>query len=146
MMLPAIVSNPVYCPLSALFPGFICSLPLRTIAQDTSQPISMFCMAHQCPGDMWMANKYMCVIGFTKIEWFTLGQNALLHPFEIVLFNRIPHYFGLPSMGLHRVGHDWSDLAAAAATLLDPYSLSVTNGDYNGIKSACLTIYFISKY
>ena len=22
---------------------------------------------------------------------------------------------GLPSMGLHRVGHDWSDLAAAAA-------------------------------
>ena len=24
----------------------------------------------------------------------------------------------LPSMGLHRVGHDWSDLAAAAAMLL----------------------------
>ena len=23
---------------------------------------------------------------------------------------------GLPSMGFHRVGHDWSDLAAAAAT------------------------------
>ena len=26
---------------------------------------------------------------------------------------------GLPSMGSHRVGHDWSDLAAAAAVLLD---------------------------
>ena len=25
---------------------------------------------------------------------------------------------GLPSMGSHRVGHDWSDLAAAAASLL----------------------------
>ena len=25
---------------------------------------------------------------------------------------------GLPSMGLHRVGHDWSDLAAAAAIIL----------------------------
>ena len=24
---------------------------------------------------------------------------------------------GLPSMGLHRVGHDWSDLAAAAASI-----------------------------
>ena len=24
---------------------------------------------------------------------------------------------GLPSLGLHRVGHDWSDLAAAAADL-----------------------------
>ena len=26
---------------------------------------------------------------------------------------------GLPSMGLHRVGHNWSDLAAAAATQLN---------------------------
>ena len=25
---------------------------------------------------------------------------------------------GLPSMGSHRVGHDWSDLAAAAAAVL----------------------------
>ena len=25
---------------------------------------------------------------------------------------------GLPSMGSHRVGHDWSDLAAAAAAAL----------------------------
>ena len=25
---------------------------------------------------------------------------------------------GLPSMGSHRVGHDWSDLAAAAAVYL----------------------------
>ena len=24
---------------------------------------------------------------------------------------------GLPSLGLHRVGHDWSDLAAAAAAV-----------------------------
>ena len=27
---------------------------------------------------------------------------------------------GLPSMGLHRVGHDWSDLAAAAAGIMEP--------------------------
>ena len=27
---------------------------------------------------------------------------------------------GLPSMGLHRVGHDWSDLAAAAAGTIAP--------------------------
>ena len=26
---------------------------------------------------------------------------------------------GLPSMGSHRVGHDWSDLAAAAAAMED---------------------------
>ena len=38
-----------------------------------------------------------------------------------VLARRIPgtgEAGGLPSMGSHRVGHDWSDLAAAAATLL----------------------------
>ena len=28
---------------------------------------------------------------------------------------------GLPSMGSHRVGHDWSDLAAAAATFTENY-------------------------
>ena len=32
-----------------------------------------------------------------------------------VLAWRIPGMAGLPSMGSHRVGHDWSDLAAAAA-------------------------------
>ena len=26
---------------------------------------------------------------------------------------------GLPSVGLHRVGHDWSDLAAAAAAVIE---------------------------
>ena len=30
---------------------------------------------------------------------------------------------GLPSMGSHRVGHDWSDLAAAAATVLTQWSI-----------------------
>ena len=38
-----------------------------------------------------------------------------------VLAWRIPgtrEPFGLPSMGLHRVGHDWSDSAAAAAASL----------------------------
>ena len=33
---------------------------------------------------------------------------------------------GLPSMGSHRVGHDWSDLAAAAAEVI-PMLLNVEN-------------------
>ena len=39
-------------------------------------------------------------------------------PHSIVLAWRIPgtgEPDGLPSMGSHRVGHNWSDLAAAAA-------------------------------
>ena len=36
---------------------------------------------------------------------------------------------GLPSMGLHRVGHDWSNLAAAAASILfhGPYLTNFTS-------------------
>ena len=36
-----------------------------------------------------------------------------------------PH--GLPSMGLHRVGHDWSDLAAAAPSPTESKSLFFTS-------------------
>ena len=32
---------------------------------------------------------------------------------------------GLPSMGLHRVGHDWSDLAAAAVAEVSSIKLEI---------------------
>ena len=41
---------------------------------------------------------------------------------------------GLPSMGSHRVGHDWRDLAAAAASVLFCYgspSKEIVTDDYN---------------
>ena len=52
---------------------------------------------------------------------------------------------GLPSMGSHRVGHDWSDLAAAAAAIFFIVQLShpyMTTG-----KTIALTrwTYFVSK-
>ena len=31
---------------------------------------------------------------------------------------------GLPSMGLHRVGHNWSDLAAAAERLVNTFCVT----------------------
>ena len=54
-------------------------------------------------------------------EWLhfhALEQEMSTH--SSVLAWRIPgtgESGGVPSMGLHRVGHDWSDLAAAAATM-----------------------------
>ena len=53
---------------------------------------------------------------------FTFHFHALekeMAPHSSVLAWRIPgtgEPHGLPSMGSHRVGHDWSDLGAAAAT------------------------------
>ena len=32
---------------------------------------------------------------------------------------------GLPSLGSHRVGHDWSDLAAAAANIIKSHNFSI---------------------
>ena len=49
------------------------------------------------------------------------GSDPLTH--SSVLAWRIPGTAGpggLPSMGSHRVGHDWSDLAAAAAAAVTP--------------------------
>ena len=37
---------------------------------------------------------------------------------------------GLPSMGSHRVGHDWCDLAAAAAVHMNEYLISHINCAY----------------
>ena len=49
---------------------------------------------------------------------------------------------GLPSMGSHRVGHDWSDLAAAAAVLIeDPEKLM----QLERLKLTSLTILITDK-
>ena len=47
---------------------------------------------------------------------------------------------GLPSMGSHRVGHDWSNLAAAAAVALVFIVSSPHNGEGNGtpLQYSCL--------
>ena len=47
---------------------------------------------------------------------------------------------GLPSMGSHRVGHDWSDLAGAAA-----YPLRGNNGRDNPIYSKNKKKQYMSK-
>ena len=82
-------------------------------------------------GGAWWA----AVHGVTKSQtWlsdfsFTFHFHALekeVATHSSVLAWRIPgtgEPGGLPSMGSQRVGHDWSDLAAAAAAAYDQYSL-----------------------
>ena len=53
---------------------------------------------------------------------------------------------GLPSMGSHRVGHNWSDLAAAAAILhtllcFSPWHLTLSNTHYNTLFTVCYPSY-----
>ena len=53
---------------------------------------------------------------------------------------------GLPSMGLHRVRHDWSDLAAAAAYGFQVYFYKCTVKDISLLKSLCTIIKIIHFY
>ena len=74
-------------------------------------------------GGTWKAAVHGVTEGRTWLSDFTftfhfhaLGKEMATH--SSVLAWRIPgtgEPGGLPSMGSHRVGHDWSDLAAAAA-------------------------------
>ena len=61
-------------------------------------------------------------------DWTPVSCTAekAMAPHSSTLAWRIPgtaERGGLPSVGLHRVGHDWSDLAAAAAPALQVVSL-----------------------
>ena len=89
-----------------------------------STPLQYSCLETPMDGGAWWA----AVHGVTKsrtwlsdlpfpFRFHTLEKEVATH--SSVLAWRIPgtgEPGGLPSMGSHRVGHDWSDLAAAAAT------------------------------
>ena len=78
-------------------------------------------------GGAWWAAVHEVAKSRTRLNYFTftfhfhaLEEEMATH--SSVLAWRIPgteEPGGLPSIGSHRVGHDWSDLAAAAAALLD---------------------------
>ena len=76
-------------------------------------------------GGAWKAAIHGVTEGRTRLSdfTFTFPFHALekeMATYSSVLAWRIPgtgEPGGLPSMGSHRVGHDWSDLAAAAEKL-----------------------------
>ena len=56
--------------------------------------------------------------------------------------------FHSTTLGLHRVGHDWSDLAAAAAnfSFLEYKSRQIIYSKYIGFISSCMLIYVKMYY
>ena len=86
-------------------------------------PLQYSCLENPMDGGAWWAAVHGVVRSRTQLSDFTFTFH--FHAWEkemathsSVLAWRIPgtgEPGGLPSMGLHRVGHDWSDLAAAAA-------------------------------
>ena len=95
-------------------------------------PIQYSCLENPMDGGDWWA----AVHGVAKSQarqsdfTFTFHFHALEKEMAIhssVLAWRTPgkgEPGGLPSMGSHRVGHDWSDLAAAAASSIHKINIA----------------------
>ena len=86
-------------------------------------PLQYSCLENPMDGGPWKAAVHGVAKSRTRLSdfTFTLHFHALkkeMATHSSVLAWRIPgtgEHDRLPSMGSHRVGHDWSDLAAAAA-------------------------------
>ena len=93
------------------------------IGEGNSTPLQYFCLENPMDGGAWWAAVHGVTKSRTQLSDFTftfhfhaLEKEMATH--SSVLAWRIPgtgEPGGLLSIGLHRVGHDWSDLAAAAA-------------------------------
>ena len=107
-------------------------------------------------GGAWWAAVHGVARSWTQLSDFTFtfhfhASEKKMATHSSVLAWRIPgtgEPGGLPSMGSHRVGHDWSDLAAAAAVFMcqsqfisPSFSLGVLLLVFN-VCSLCLCLYF----
>ena len=109
------------CDYFHLFPFF---LPCSKGAGNGT-PLQYSCLENPMDGGAWWAAVHGVVKSQTQLSDFTftfyfhaLEKEMATH--SSVLAWRIPgtgEPGGLPSLGLHRVGHDWSNLAAAAAAM-----------------------------
>ena len=95
------------------------------VGEGNSTPLQYSCLENPMDGGAWWAAVHGVAKSRTWLSDFTftfhfhaLEKEMATH--SSTLAWRIPgtgEPVGLPSMGSHRVGHDWSDLAAAAAAV-----------------------------
>ena len=94
--------------------------------EGNGNPLQYSCLENPMDGRAWWAAVHGVAKSRTRLSDFTFTSH--FHALEkemathsSILAWKIPGIGepgGLPSMGSHRVGHDWSDLAAAAAVEL----------------------------
>ena len=99
--------------------------PNVRVREGSGTPLQYSCLENSTGGGVWWAAVHGVAKSRTRLSDFTfifhfhaLEKEMATH--SSVLAWRIPgtgEPGGLPSMGSHRVRHDWSDLAAAAAAV-----------------------------
>ena len=95
------------------------------MGEGNGSPLQCSCLGNPMDGGAWWAAVHGVTKSRTRLSNFTFTFTFHFHALEkemathsSVLAWRIPgtgEPGGLPSMGSHRVGHDWCNLAAAAA-------------------------------
>ena len=103
---------------------YIWYMILVYFGEGNGTPLQYSCLENPMDGGPWKAAVHGVAKSWTRLSDFTftfpfhaLEKEMATH--SSVLAWRVPgtgEPGGLPSLGSHRVGHDWSDLAAAAAT------------------------------
>ena len=91
--------------------------------EGNGKPLQYCCLENSMDGGAWKAAVHGVTTSWTWLSDFTFTfhfhtMEKAMATHSSVLAWRIPGMAepgGLPSMGSHRVRHDWSDLAAAAA-------------------------------
>ena len=109
-----------------------CGISRVFTGEGNSTLLQYSCLENPKDGRAWKAAVHGVAEGWTRLSDITFtfyfhafGKEMATH--SIVFAWRIPGMGepgGLPSTGSHRVGHDWSDLAAAAALQADSLPLS----------------------
>ena len=93
--------------------------------EGNGNPLQYSCLENPMDGGAWWAAVHGVARGRTRLSNFTFTfhfhalEKEMVTHFSVLAW-RIPGTAepgGLPSLGSHRVGHDWSDLAAANLTL-----------------------------
>ena len=103
-------------------------------------PLQYSCLENPMDGGAWWAAVHGVTRSWTRLSDFTFHFHALekeMATHSSVLALRIPgtgEPGGLPSMGSHRVRHDWSDLAAAAAAAYN----GIGGGNGKPLQYSCL--------
>ena len=105
------------------------------VGEGNGTPLWYSCLENPVDGGAWWAAVHGVAKSQTRLSDFTftfhfdaLEKEMTTH--SSVLAWRIPgtgEPGGLPSMGSHRVGHDWRDLAAAAAAFHYCFNLHISN-------------------
>ena len=100
-----------------------CSSLCYTVGEGNGNPLQYYCLENPMDGGAWWTAVHGVTKSQTGLSYFTFTFHFHALEKEMATHSSVPAWRipgmaepgGLPSMGSHRVGHDWSDLAAAAA-------------------------------